>query len=151
MRLLCLSAFLLVPAVASAQSVGQAVVLVAGGVGGGLVLTNVAIVVPLPVVFPAGVALGVYGTGRLLGIDASLRNTLGDAVSGMVVGSAAGYAVYLLAGSPYSGDLGAALHIAAGAVVGSVAWSVADVRAEPAVLRTPGGERVAGLALTLAF
>ena len=151
MRLLCLCAFLLVPAVASAQSGGQAVVLAVGGIGGGLVLTNVAIVVPLPVVFPTGVALGVYGTSRMLGIDASLRNTLGDAVSGMVVGCAAGYAVYLLAGSPYSGDLGAALHIAAGAAAGSVAWSVADVRVDPAVLRTPAGERVAGLALRVAL
>lgn len=154
MRTLCLSVLLLVPAVASAQSVGQSVVLAVAGVGGGLVLTNVAIVVPLPVVFPVGVALGVVGAGRLLGIDTSLRNTLGDAAVGMLVGAAAGGATYLLLTSTPLGAQDDLTNVVIGgsiAAAGSVAWAVRGVRVEPAVLRAPTGERAGGLSLTIAF
>ena len=81
---------------AAAQTPGQTVVLAVAGVGGGLALMNVAIVVPPLVTFPVGVGLGVYGAARYLRMDASLRNTLGDAASGMLAGAAAGGAVYLL-------------------------------------------------------
>ena len=140
---------------AAAQTPGQTVVLAVAGVGGGLALMNVAIVVPPPVSFPVGVGLGVYGAARYLRMDASLRNTLGDAASGMLAGTAAGGVVYLLlrAGPLRSQDeLSSALYGIGVAAAGTVAWAVADVRLgtgdvrlAPAALRTPEGARVAGL------
>ncbi len=154
MRTLCLAVLLLAPAVAAAQSVGQSVVLAVAGVGGGLVLMNVAIVVPLPIVFPTGVALGVVGAGRLLGLDASLRNTLPDAAVGMLVGAAAGGATYLLLTSTPLGAQDNLTNLVIGggiAAAVSVAWAVRGVRVAPAVLRAPAGERASGLSLTVAF
>ena len=154
MRTLCLLALLLVSAVAAAQSVGETVVLAAAGAGGGLALTAVSIVVPPPVTFPVGVALGMVGAARLMGIDASLRNTLGDAAVGMLAGGAAGGATYLLLSTTPLGTqdaLGNVLIGAGVAAAGTVAWAVRGVRVEPAVLRAPAGEQAGGLTLHVAF
>jgi hypothetical protein len=116
--------------------------------------------------YPVGVAGGVYGAGRLLGVEGSFRNALGDAVTGTAVGVALGGSILLLYDASLddeeNDDLGDAfafsfealgytfLAIGVAAVI-PVVWTVSDFRAAPAVAWGPNGEAVPGVALALRF
>lgn len=155
---------LLLTASARAQSGPEAVALALGGGAGGAALGWVAAsVVPgdetaeaaaFVVLYPVGVTLGMSAVGHALGIDHSAWNTLGDAslgaALGAVVGAAVLYAnVWELGASDYLDGSPLAVGAVAVFTAAPVALGLADFRAEPAVLATPGGGRVAGLALSL--
>lgn len=110
-----------------------------------------------------GMALGVHGTARLIGVDGTLANALGDAFSGGAVGVATiGVtvgAIQLLqeGGATCSGTYLWCLHplVEATATVGfatavliPVLWVVSDYRSvEPALIYSQGGDAVPGLSI----
>ena len=117
-------------------------------------------------VYPLGVATGVYGAGRTLGVDGSFTNALGDAAAGTAIGIGVGMAgLYVYSAVAPSEDtsflygsvtppLGfvAAVTVAAGvAATVPVVWAVSDFRAAPVVLRSPDGETTPGLSLRVRF
>jgi hypothetical protein len=116
--------------------------------------------------YPVGVAGGVYGVGSLMGIEGSFRNTLGDAVTGMPVGLAAGGAILWFAVRSHDGDPvasegeliarvfeGLALALAATSVAAAVPviWAVSDFRVAPTAFHGPAGETTPGASLLLRF
>ncbi|MDX1418842.1 MAG: hypothetical protein R3181_02640 [Rubricoccaceae bacterium] len=125
------------------------------------------VMAPLALVaYPAGVAAGVYGTGRLLGLDGSFRSTLGDAALGTAVGVGAGAAVLLVYSAVADPEASSSVEdvvvttaefLAVAALAGGIAvsvpviWAVRGVQAAPALARAPTGEAVAGVALRLRF
>lgn len=116
------------------------------------------------VVGAAGFALGAHGAAELIGIDGTLRNAFGDAMSGVAVGVPAGVATALLinAVTPDSGcdglicfDDGAFLGAFVGmgvAIAVPVTWVVLDYRDDGASFQVrplaPGG---LGLTATVGF
>ncbi len=107
--------------------------------------------------YPIAIAASIYGTGSLLGVEGSFRNTLGDAVSGTAVGLAVGGAFTSICFDFGEGrfancsfdTLGLILLGWTIAAIIPVVWAVADFRVAPTALRGTDGETAAGLSLRL--
>ena len=115
------------------------------------------------VAYPAGMALGTLLASEALGLDAVPLEVVTDAALGVVVGAAAGVAVGGATGLIISGlsdgdddgNLGAVLlgggvALLTGGIV-SARFASRRVRAAPAMLTAPTGERAPGLSLTVAL
>lgn len=128
----------------SRPTTGQRILLVAGAVGGGLLVG-----VTLPPAAPVGIAAGTYATGAALGLDPSVGPVLVDTAIGTAVAVGVAmvsyYALTEVAGA--DGDLSASLGTAAlGLFVGSATTGVlCGLRVVP--LAAPTGERGVGLRL----
>ena len=136
---------------------GDRVLIVAGAVGGGLLLAPVG--GPFA---PVGVAVATYGTSAALGFDPTVVGVLLQSMTGTLVGVGTTYVVYGLATGVggADGDLSTAVGaLLAGFLVGAATTGVlhgrdlaarADggaVSVVPAALAAPTGERTMGLSL----
>ncbi|MEL6614117.1 MAG: hypothetical protein AAFQ43_00180 [Bacteroidota bacterium] len=107
------------------------------------------------VVGAAGFALGAHGAAQLVGIDGTLQNAFGDAMSGVAIGAPAGVATALLLNAMIqdsgcdglvcidSGALAAGFAGIGVAIMVPVAWVVFDYRNDGSTFRLlpvgPGG------------
>lgn len=111
----------------------------------------------------AGFALGVHGAAQLIGVDGTLRNAMGDVMSGVAIGAPAGAALIFLLDAtvpderdPCNGliclDSRAFTIAALGAGVAlavPITWVLADYRnTAPVILRRPDGKPAPGLSLS---
>lgn len=109
--------------------------------------------------YPAGMTLGTVLMAGALGLDAPVRRTAEDALlgsvagvlAGVVVGAAAGGVTFVVTQDDW-GLISALVGLGVGGAVAAVTSSgvtVRRVRAAPAVLAAPTGERSLGLSLRL--
>lgn len=122
--------------------------------------------VGLPIGYAVGVtgfALGVHGTARLLGVEGTLGNALGDAWAGGAIGLVVGGTAILLANEMNSSSGGygcvfcrssrsefAAVVGVTTAVLAPIVWVITDYRdVQPTVLRGLDGTSAPGLSLRI--
>ena len=132
--------------VTSGATTGERAVVVAGALGGGLVVGAVA--GPLA---PLGIAGGTYGAARLLDLDVPRGDLAVQTAIGTLVGAGVAVGTYWVTTEvhPQAESLGLALTSLAVGVSAAAVTTALRVEARPTMLATPTGESAPGVSLQL--